>query len=152
MKTRLLKIFSVVLSTILIICTASIAFAESTDNSEIPINAQVEFLDNGYKIVRTTDTVSNARSTTVTRYTKTACLDSNNVEQCSFTIYGDFNTATRQCVRSYFSTSTRGGAWRIEEPQQWNNGYTVYGSCLFVMRVLGIKIESRAENLKLSYI
>lgn len=141
-------IFSII---VMVNCTTMLAFAQSSNNLEIPTNAQVIFLDDGYKIVLTTETVSNTRGTTVTRSIKGQCLDNNNNELAWFTTYGEFDSATGRCVNHYYRTSAASGLWRTEQPVQWNDGYTVHGSCEFVKRVLGIKVDSISYGHQLSY-
>lgn len=146
------KIIGILLALLVLIgCTTMTATAFGESNEYDSNIKQIEYLENGFKLITEMGTLSNARSTIETQYLKEYITDSNNNEVCSFTIYGEFNSATRQCVNSYYTSWTSGGQWRVEDPKQWNDGYTVYGSAIFVRRVLGIKIDSRPVNPQLVY-
>lgn len=135
---------------VLISCTTMTATAFGKSNEYESNTKQIVYLDNGFKLITETGTLNNTRSTIVRKYMKEYVTDSNNNEVCSFTIYGDFNSATRQCVNSYYDSWTS-GQWKVENAKQWNDGYTVYGAAVFVRRVLGIKIDSRPVNPELVY-
>lgn len=152
---KLLKFVGVIISLVLIIsCSTTSVYAQSSNTTnlelELPINV-VEELEDGYKIITEYQVIDNTRSTIQTKAIKRYLTDDKNVELCAFYLYGDFNIDTQQCVNSYVTTTTSGGQWRVENATQTHDYYTAYGSCNFVRRILGIKVDNRPVNVTLSY-
>lgn len=156
---KVISIVSMFLCLVLLSCSTS-AFASPVKENGLsypPENFtlddyKVEYFEDGSKIEIRTGTMNNAaRSIVVRRSAWVSYTDSSNKELCSFIIYGDFKTDTGECVWSDCSTTTSGGAWRVENAKAWHDTKYVYGTCDFVKRLLGIKINSIPQQLNLYY-
>lgn len=159
---KLSELLSIVLCIVLLLSITSIsAFAVPQQEKSVlnnlgtygQENYEIEYLSNGDRIISATYTVSNpnSRAYIVTKSNRTWYENSKGEELASFTIFGDFNSATGECVNHYHKTSTSGGSWRVEDASSWRSTYAVDGSCNFVQRILGVKFESITKNVRLTY-
>lgn len=156
---KVISIVSMFLCLALLCCSTS-AFASPVKEDDLsypPENFtlddyKVEYFEDGSKIEIITGTMNTAARSVVTiKNLRARYVDGSNNELCSFTLYGEFKTDTGECINAYCSTTTSGGAWRVENQKTWRDSKTAYGSFDFVKRLLGVKVKSISQEIHLNY-